>query len=771
MFKLTLLSIVFISLIENTFSQAEMNQWRIHYSLLNSVGITKTKSKIFMGGINGIVVYDTEDNSIDEITLVNGLSDINISAIGSNEEVLIVGYSNGNIDVITDNEYYNVPWLKKAQLSGGKTINNFYFYSDYVYISTDMGILVFDLKKEEIKDTYYPVSNSETIKDLCVFNDSLYVATSDGIYIAGVNQNYLNDFNNWYKKTNLPPSVVNSSIKCIEPFSSNLFFVKDELFFGADSIFQMNNSNQTSYFQGPLDVENIAVSDNELVVVSAYSVKSYNQSLTETRLVYQYNFSNRLRTLDAIKFNGDFWIADKFNGLVKAYDSYNNSQIFNNTPFDDKCYRVDIQYGKTVVTGGAVTQSLFNNYFRSGIYIFENEKWSAINYLTDTTGMSYNTTWDVISVSINPNNTSQVAIGTYSKGGLKIIENGKVTQVYTASNSLLDEQVGNNGAIIISDVKYDNDGNLWIVNPGPNPLKMLSKDGFWYAFNLGVSGGLYPYRLMIDSKGNKWVGFIGGGISVFNENKTFNDLSDDQKVNISTTEGYGNLPSSSVKAIAEDIDGEIWIGTEEGLTVLYSTDKLYNGEYGDVDANQIKLQYGENVEHLLGSSSISAIAVDGGNRKWVGTTSSGVFCFSPNGLEEIYRFTAENSPLLSNTILDIKINHLTGEVFITTENGLVSFRADATIGDEEFSNVTVFPNPVRPEFRGNITIQGLAYNSDVKITDVSGNLIYQTKSNGGTVLWDGNRLSGDRVQSGVYLIWTASSSGKGKNVAKVVVIN
>ncbi|HIP36406.1 MAG TPA: hypothetical protein EYG85_06095, partial [Crocinitomix sp.] len=214
---MTLLSIVFISLIENTFSQAEMNQWRIHYSLLNSVGITKTKSKIFMGGINGIVVYDTEDNSIDEITLVNGLSDINISAIGSNEEVLIVGYSNGNIDVITDNEYYNVPWLKKAQLSGGKTINNFYFYSDYVYISTDMGILVFDLKKEEIKDTYYPVSNNETIKDLCVFNDSLYVATSDGIYIAGVNQNYLNDFNNWYKKTNLPPSVVNSSIKCIEP--------------------------------------------------------------------------------------------------------------------------------------------------------------------------------------------------------------------------------------------------------------------------------------------------------------------------------------------------------------------------------------------------------------------------------------------------------------------------------------------------------------------------------------------------------------------------
>jgi hypothetical protein len=260
-------------------------------------------------------------------------------------------------------------------------------------------------------------------------------------------------------------------------------------------------------------------------------------------------------------------------------------------------------------------------------------------------------------------------------------------------------------------------------------------------------------------------------IVVFNENGTFSDISDDNIVVLSTASGYGSLPSSTVKGLAEDIDGEVWIGTETGLAVVYTTSTLFNGGYGDADAQEILLKYGEEVEVLLGTSEISAIAVDGGNRKWIGTSSSGVFCLSPNGTEEIYRFTTENSPLLSNGILDIKVDHISGEVFFATESGLISYRADATISDEKFSEVKVFPNPVKPGYKGLITIQGLGYESDVKITDVSGNLIYTTQSNGGTVVWDGNRLSGERVQSGVYLIWTASVTGKGKNVTKVVVIN
>lgn len=764
-----LLFFFFLVLSNVAYCQLAMNNWRVHYSLSSSVGITKSAKKIYMAAANGIVVYDGEDNSVNSITHTNGLSDIGISCIGSNDNIVIVGYNNGNIDVIEGNETTNVPWLKKAQLSGLKVINNFFFDNNIIYISTSIGVLVYDIEKKEIKDTYYPVIGSE-INDLCFFNDSIYVATNSGIYTAGINQSYLNDFTNWTKKTNLSSTLLNAKISEIESYHDFLFFGYDDPAFGFDSIFKMNSANQIEYFKNTSQLMDICVYDDDLLISDLYNLNIFDKSLNSIGSVFDYSFGTDLSIVGATKFNNEYWIADQNNGLVRANDSWNNQQVFNNTPFKDLCYRVDIQYGKMAVAGGALTGNFQNNYYRAGLYLFENETWNNINYNNDP-GLDYNTTWDAISVSINPNNTSQLALGTYSNGGLKIIEDGKVVQTYTTDNSLLDEQIGNNGTIIISDLKYDNDGNLWIVNPGTKPLKMLSKDGEWYAFNVQISGSPYPTRLLIDSKGNKWISFLGSGIAVFNENGTPADLTDDQVVKLSTSEGYGNLPSAFVKSMAEDIDGEVWIGTEEGLTVVYSTDNIFEGGYGDADANQIKLEYGGNVEHLLGTSNVSAIAVDGGNRKWIGTSSSGVFCFSPNGLEEIYRFTAENSPLLSNTILDIKINHQTGEVFFATENGLISYRADATIGDEKFENVSVFPNPVRPSYRGNITVQGLAYNSDVKVTDVSGNLIYQTTSNGGTVIWDGNRLNGERVQSGVYLIWTASSTGKGKNVAKVVVMN
>lgn len=764
-----LLSLIFIILSNIAFTQIAMNNWRIHFSLSNSIGITNASSKIYMATSNGIVIFDNDDNSISDLTHANGLSDINISAIGSNNNIVMIGYNNGNIDVIKSGETTNVPWLKKAQLSGLKKINDFFFDNQFAYISTSIGVLVYDIDKNEIKDTYYPVLGTE-INDFCYYNDSIYVATNNGIYTANKNQPYLNDYTNWSKKTNLPSSIVNSKISDIEVYNNHLLIGYDDPVFGLDTVFKMNTNNQIEVFKSLNQISDIKVVDNELLIVNLYNLGIYDENFNSINTIFDYSYGTDLSIMGATKFNNEYWITDKNNGLVRALDSWNNQKVFNNTPFQDLCYRIDIQYGTMAVAGGAITHNLHNNFYRTGLYLFENETWNNINYKNDP-GMDYNTTWDPISVSINPNNTSQIALGTYSAGGLKIIENGKVVETYITDNSLLDGQTGNGGAVIIGDVKYDNNGNLWVVNPGPSPLKMLSKDGVWYAFNVQVSGSPFPTRLIIDSKGNKWICFSGGGIAVFNENGTPNDLTDDKIVKLGTNEGYGNLPSSYVKAIAEDVDGEIWIGTEEGLTIVYSIDKIFDGGYGDADANQIKLEYEGNVEHLLGTSNITSIAIDGGNRKWIGTASSGVFCFSPNGLEEIYRFTAENSPLLSNSILDIKINHQTGEVFFATENGLISYRADATIGDDKFENVTVFPNPVRPTYRGNITIQGLAYNSDVKITDVSGNLVYQSKSNGGTVLWNGNRFTGERVQSGVYLIWTASSTGKGKNVAKVVVLN
>jgi len=769
-FKIPIILLLFT--INTLTAQINMNDWRVHFSINNTIGISNSKNVVFMATTNGIVKCDNDDNSISNLTVTNGLTDLNISAIGDNNDVVIVGYVNGNLDVIKDNTITNVPWIKRAQISGSKTINNFYFNDNSIYISTNIGIVVYNIEKNEIEDTYHPYTNAE-INDLTIFNDSIYVATDNGIYVAYKNNNYLTDVNQWYKKLDLPTSIKTGVISEIETFDNKLFFVLDSDNFNEDSLFYLSNTNTLfNYFTEPVSVVNLSAETDVLLVSRFSSVYVINKDLSFKDLIYDYTFGIAPNPKGSILFNDEYWIADKNNGMIRATSTWNNSQIFSNTPYSDGCYRLDIQYGSVLVAGGGLTSNLHNNYFRNGAYLFKDETWVNFNASTQAE-IKDSLLWDVICVSINPNNTEQMAFGSYSKGGLSIINKDNIVdKVYTSNNSPLETQSGNGDTHIISDVKYDNDGNLWVVNAGVEPLKMLSKDGIWYTFSLGSAAkDKYPYRLFIDSKGYKWVAIQGVGIVVYNDNGTYSDTSDDEFVTLTTADGYGSLPSNAVKSIAEDIDGEIWIGTETGLVVMYSTNTIFDGAYGDADASEILFKYGEEVEILLGTSTITSIVIDGGNRKWIGTSSSGVFCFSANGTEEIYRFNTDNSPLLSNGILDIKIDHASGEVYFATESGLISFRADATIADNDFTNISVFPNPVRPDFGGVITIEGLGYESDVKITDVSGNLIYQTTSNGGTVIWDGKRLTGERVQSGVYLVWSASTSGKGKAVAKILFIN
>jgi ligand-binding sensor domain-containing protein len=183
------------------------------------------------------------------------------------------------------------------------------------------------------------------------------------------------------------------------------------------------------------------------------------------------------------------------------------------------------------------------------------------------------------------------------------------------------------------------------------------------------------------------------------------------------------------------------------------------------------LEFEGNVEFVLGGTHITDIEVDGGNRKWFGTANSGIILLSEDGLQVLEQWTVDNSPLISNTIIDMEINQETGELFIITDQGLVSYRTDATYEDPNYSDVQVFPNPARPDFDGVITIQGIKYDSDVKITDAAGNLVYQTTSNGGTATWDRKTLTGEPVRTGVYLIWTASNQQKGRYVGKVLVVN
>ncbi|UKN00144.1 hypothetical protein K6119_10400 [Paracrocinitomix mangrovi] len=765
MSRILLLSLILSSIAHG---QIAMQDWRIHFSVNNTVGIAENTSRIYSACANGVIEYDTDDNSVNMLTVTNGLSDLGISAIDSDgSDVVILGYSNGNLDIIEGNTITNIPWIKKAEISGNKKVNSFYFDGDIIYVATNIGLVVLDNAKKEIKDTYYPFDDPQ-IFDVTIFKDSIYCATENGIYHAHKDQSFLNDKNNWSKPSFMPSNLNNLMFGEIETFGDNLVFSYDGADYNTDSLYYYNSNGFNVFTGNPVEILDIKAQGDKLLVCFFSNLLELDNSFNITTNIFEVQGTAPI-VKGAIYRDGFYWIADENNGMVKALNSWSSDVVFNNTPYTDGSYRIDIQYGNVLIAGGGLTHNLQNNYFRNGVYKFEDEEWINFNHKTQDS-IKIDQDWDFISVAVNPLNTDEFAFASYSAGGLMVVKDGKtISEVYNTQNSPI-EAFG--GQIKISDIKYDLDGNLWIVNQGIEPLKVLTPEGIWYSFEMGSPAkNSHPYRLLIDNDGNKWVGFNHVGVVAFNDNGTLADESDDQLQTLTTTEGYGNLPSAFPKAIAEDIDGEIWIGTDLGMVILYNTSNLYDGDYGDYDANPILIEVDGEVEKLLGETDITTITIDGGNRKWIGTSSSGIFCLSEDGTEEIYRFTKENSPLISNNIFDIRINHLTGEVFVATESGLVSFRTDATIADNDYSDVTVFPNPVRPDFGGPITIQGLGYESDVKITDVAGNVVYKSRSNGGTVIWDGNTVNGERVKTGVYLVWTARENGKGKNVAKVVVIN
>ena len=255
---------------------------------------------------------------------------------------------------------------------------------------------------------------------------------------------------------------------------------------------------------------------------------------------------------------------------------------------------------------------------------------------------------------------------------------------------------------------------------------------------------------------------------VFDDNGTPLDQTDDQAKSLSDSPGNGNLPSLFVGAIAEDLDGEIWIGTEKGPAVFYSPSSIFTGN--NFDCRQILIEQDGNVQILLETESITAIAIDGGNRKWLGTANNGVFLLSSDGTEQIHHFTSENSPLLNNSIYSISLDHLSGEVFFGTDLGIVSYRSDALAPYDPVEELTVYPNPVRQDYFGPIAISGMASNSDVKITDSGGNAVNQIISEGGQAIWDGTDFNGNRVNTGVYFIFASDQTGQNKASGKVLIV-
>jgi hypothetical protein len=301
---------------------------------------------------------------------------------------------------------------------------------------------------------------------------------------------------------------------------------------------------------------------------------------------------------------------------------------------------------------------------------------------------------------------------------------------------------------------------------------VLKPDGTWRSFD-EVCGFEILMDVVVDGSGYKWirVGDAGAGLLLFDEGDMEDDTDDRCQF---FSSGNSNLQTNDVTSLAVDLDGDVWVGTTAGIVIFECGSNAFDDECNG--SRRIVIGEDGNPAYLFETERIEAIEVDGANRKWVGT-STGVYLLSDNGEDELLYFNEDNSPLLDNTIYDIACNQQTGEVFFATNKGIVSYQSDAVEGGRTHQeSFEVFPNPVRPEYDGPITIRGFSRDATVKITDVSGKLVYETTALGGQVIWDGKDYNGRRASTGVYLVFATTSSSLGfadpsSAVAKVVLIN
>lgn len=763
--KLKSLLIILILCKLITYAQTtSIGKWRTHMPYQQVIEVLESKDKLYAICISGVFTFDLKDSSMNVITKVDGLSDVKIktAAIDELSGSLLIAYENTNIDIIRNNEIINIDDILKKEITGIKSVYSVDCIDGIAYINCGFGTVLYDFSKNEIKDTYYLGTNGA---NLAVYNvtklgDKIYAATDSGILEANYNNPNLANYQNWLRHDTSKKFPLNTAAYTLVSYNNKLFTkFKDSIKYYDGLIWR----TATSIF--PANVRKMKVDNDKLIIAENISVRTYNADLIPDIIYYTENFVGSVSsaTYDNV---GALWIADGLKGLVRFTIANGiTGNYYPNGPFEVTARRLAINNEKLIVASGTVGDNYSNKFTRNGIYRYKNNEWTNSNYLNRP---ELDSLYDYIVVAIDPKSGREY-YGTFWKGLLEF-NDGEYVRNYSYHNSTIGEALGNDGQYRITGIAFDSKNQLWVTNYwAEKPVSVRKTNGQWQAFEFpGIFQELkYVSDLTIDRNDQKWICIPrSNNILVFKENA--NGTVTYKRLGVG--EGSGNLPkdATEVLCITEEKEGKIWVGTNKGLVVFYNPSILLTSN--NIDAQPIKIIDGEFVQSLLENETITSIKVDGANRKWIGTT-NGAWLFSEDGTKEIHYFNKSNSPLLSNKINDIAIDPNTGEVFFASDDGIISYRSDATEGSEtNKETVKVFPNPVKETYTGPIAIEGLVQNADVKITDVNGKIVYHSKANGAQAIWYGKNFSGERVSTGVYLVFSTDADGNEKMVNKILFV-
>lgn len=750
-------------------SGQSFNSWLGHYSYNNVIDISLGANKIYGASENAFFTYDLQSNEIEKFSTVNGLSGEQISTAYFSESAqkYVIGYDNGLIEVFdatTEDIRRVVDIVDKPTIPPNKkTINHMLEYNGLLYLSTNYGISLYDINALEFGDTYFIGSNGSQIevRQTTILGEFIYAATNAGIYRATVDNDNLIDFAEWQR-------VITSNWRGIIAFGQDVYAVNNNR--------RLYKYNGTSFLiesqipQYETVLEDLKVNDNYMTLVHDQKVHVYDSALNEVLALDTLDEYPDLEFNSALLLDNTIYLGTEAEGILSTSFPMPSaaSQILPDGPLLNNTFSITAIPNELWVVYGDYTAGYDPYPLDSrGVSHLQESAWTNIPYTTDFDARS------LVHATVNPSNTSEVFISSFFSGMLKI-EDNVPTEILNIANSdleSLDIGIPTYIDIRIGETKYDINGDLWVLNSKiDNGIKVLRSSGQWNSYSISevisdpLNGENALSKIEISDNGTKFIATQSHGVLAFDETR-----SEGARFVTISEEGEGNLPTTDVRALAIDKTSNLWIGTVKGIRVYFGADNIFNDSNPQSDDIIIVDEDGVPKE-LLFEQTVTDIEVDGSNNKWIATSASGVFYMSSDATETLAHFTKDNSPLPTNTINNIEIDSETGRVYIATTKGLLSYQGTATGPKETLDNVYAYPNPVRPGFSGNLTITGLVNNANVKITDIEGNLVYETTSEGGTLLWDLTAFGRHKVASGVYLILIANQDGSETKVTKVMVV-
>ncbi|MEG1580683.1 MAG: hypothetical protein RR386_05440 [Bacteroidaceae bacterium] len=749
---------------------ADVNRWTIYSAYHNANRNITTGSVVYSLCEGALLSYSPGDTEVRIYNKATGLSDCDIQYMvyGKNLNQLLLVYQNQNMDVLDkDGNIYNLPQYKNSAVND-KTINDVTIEGKKAYLATNTGVVVINLERKEFVNTYTLGKKTHS----CIATEKfIYAATVEGVYRGDVTKNLL-DIKNWER--------LNGHVfEHLVVFNQSIYASSS-----AQGLYQLKGTNAVPELLLSDVFRYIQTDGSRLFVGNATKTYLYSAGTAQPVIVEQANDFESLSYA-----NGLYWASCGMKGL-QAYklsgDTFKaeGSPITPNSPIRNYgAYLKMTSYDRLLIAGGGHNYTGID--YPGTLMQMQQHTWTNFSEdnIIQTTHVPYMNMTSIVEDPKDATHHFASAAGT----GIYEFRNAKMVAHYDCDNSplqsILPSDVNKRQYVRINGLTYDPSENIWMLNNEVDTVvRIKMKNGGWTKIYIPeLEKNPTMDKIMFDSRGWAWItsrrttqSGTKAGILCLNYNGTLGTTSDDKTIFHSTFTNQDNVSYSFnlVFDIVEDMDHQLWIATDKGPFVITQVDNLFNRNF---IFNQIKIPRNDGTnyaDYLLNGTTITAIAVDGANRKWIGTELNGIYLVSSDGQKTIHHFTAEDSPLLSNSIYSIAVSHTSGEVVFGTDKGICSYRSDATDAAETLNEneVKVYPNPIRPEYRGNISISGLTLHCDVKITSTAGQLVAAGTSEGGTFIWDGCNKNGKRVASGVYYVLAATSDGGEGVVARVVVI-